>query len=133
MRRTAVSILLSIGALSLTVFSGCGDGDGGISISIQVDVSPESAIVVTGQTVEISAVVIEGGSSDVQWYVNDILSGNATVGTVTQANPTTYTAPATLPDPPTFDVKAVSTQDTSKFDTCTITLTQDIVLEVTPG
>jgi hypothetical protein len=30
-------------------------------------------------------------------------------------------------------VKAVSTEDETKFDTCTITLTQDIVVNVTPA
>jgi hypothetical protein len=86
----------------------------------------------TGQTLTITAVVIEGGSENVEWYVDDVLGGNTTVGTVTQANPTTYTAPAALPDPVTVVVKAVSTEDTTKFDTCTITLTQDIVVSVTP-
>jgi hypothetical protein len=87
----------------------------------------------TGQTFQITATVIEGDSEDVEWYVGEVLGGNTTVGTVTQANPTTYTAPAALPDPVTVVVKAVSTEDDTKFDTCTITLTQDIVVNVTPS
>jgi hypothetical protein len=126
-------MLLSLGAIGLAALGGCGgDDDGGVDIDVQVEVSPETATVGTGQSIAITAVVVEGDSEDVEWYVDDVLGGNATVGTVTQTNPTTYTAPAALPDPVTVVVKAVSTDDDSKFDTCTITLTQNVVVSVTP-
>ena len=134
MLRIGIRLLLGLVSIGLVTLAGCGgDDDGGVEIDIQVTVSPETATVGTGQTIAITAVVIEGDSEDVEWYVDDVLGGNNTVGTVTQANPTTYTAPAALPDPVTVVVKAVSTEDDTKFDTCTITLTQDIVVSVTPA
>ena len=124
---------LGIVLIGFMFMSGCGGDDGHVGITIQVDVSPKSATVDLGGTLQITAVVIEGSSSEVEWYVDDILGGNVTVGTVTQANPTTYSAPAVLPDPVTVVVKAVSTEDTTKFDTCTITIADEIVVDVSPG
>ena len=86
----------------------------------------------TGGTRVITATVIEGGSDDVLWYVNDIMGGNATVGTVTQTNPTTYTAPSTLPNPATYTapdevpmpdsvrVVAVARDNAAESDTCVV-------------
>jgi hypothetical protein len=126
-----VVCLLGFVLIGLMAVGGCGD-DGSVRISIQVDVSPESATVGIGGTLQIIATVVGGGSADIAWYVNDVVGGNATIGTVIQTNPTTYAAPATLPDTVTVVVKAEYAKDPTKFDTCTITLTRDVVVNVTP-
>jgi hypothetical protein len=105
------------------VLWGCGGDDGGGPNPVTgIDVSPGSATVVTGGSLELSVVVTGGDDDAVDWYVNDIPDGNATVGTVTVNSPATYTAPAVVPDPPTVVVKAVSRQNTRMTDTCLVTI-----------
>jgi hypothetical protein len=72
---------------------------------------------------EFNAVVTGGQSNTVDWYVGDVLGGNATVGTITQGNPATYTAPDGVPIPRTVVVRAVSKDDAAQSDSCEVTLT----------
>lgn len=44
------------------------------------------------------------GAAEFEWYVDNVLGGNATVGTITQETPATYTAPA---DPPAGGAVAI--------------------------
>jgi Tol biopolymer transport system component len=121
MRRLAFIAAL-ICSLSLVY---CGGGGGGSSntspAQVSVTVSPTSATVVVAQTQQFTARDQNGSAVAADWSVNDVMSGNATVGTVDISG--LYTAPATVPNPATVTVKGCSRTDSTKCGTATVTIT----------
>jgi len=91
--------------------------DSGVALSI----SPTSATVGTSNTVTFVATNTGTGTTGIVWLVNDIVGGNATVGTISAAG--LYTAPATVPAPATVTVKAQSSIDVTKTITALVTIT----------
>jgi hypothetical protein len=91
------------------------------AVSIKSDVAlslaPNSANLVPGASQVFTVSMTASGNPDtsVTWSVNGIAGGNATLGTISPAgsNSATYTAPATIPSPPTVNVKATSAADPS--------------------
>ena len=86
----------------MLVWTGCGGGlsTGGSSsesTSNGVTVTPPSATLRVGATTQFSAAVTGNTSQSVDWMVNDIAGGNATVGAVDTTGK--YTAPNSLPTP----------------------------------
>jgi hypothetical protein len=75
------------------------------------------------------------------WYVNNVLGGDEEVGTITQSNPATYTAPAAVPDDPhKVQIKAQWTELPiyQDFDSVTVVFTNKYVdagtgVDQTPG
>jgi hypothetical protein len=108
--------------LGLALMFGCGDDGGGPRPVTGVMVTPGKTDIEIGNSTEITAVVQGGESKNLTWYVNDVENGNTVFGTISENSPVTYTAPDILPYPATVTVKAVSTEDTSKYDTCDINL-----------
>jgi len=92
--------------------------------SAAVVVTPATASVQTGATRDFDA------NTPVNWYVNDVAGGNATLGTIYASG--MYTAPAAIPSPDTVTVKGVSKADNTKFDTSAVTITSAAV-NVKPG
>jgi hypothetical protein len=103
------------------LLAGCGD-DGGpepvLSLSLAVD---STGAEVCG-TLVITASVANGDPDMVAWYVDGVLGGNATTGTISQGNPATFTAPEAVPGVPTVTVRAVSQEDTTVSDSCRVTV-----------
>jgi|GEM_PF-5009477 len=97
----------------------------------EVTLSPGSASVLPDSTVQFAASVCEasqsiGGTlapvaaSGVDWTINGIPNGDASVGTI---NPTgLYTAPAWIPSDPLLIVKAISCEYPSKSDSAEVTV-----------
>jgi uncharacterized protein (DUF1800 family) len=86
---------------------------------VVVTVTPATANVRLSAKQDFGARVENTSNRAVNWYVNGIKGGNATIGSIDDAG--LYTAPAVLPSP-TVQIKAVSVHDTSKADTTTVTL-----------
>jgi uncharacterized protein (DUF1800 family) len=94
----------------------------GAAGQVSVQVIPPSAQITAGSTFQYrSAVNGAGGNTAVKWSINGILSGNATVGTISAGG--IYTAPATVPTPNTIQVTATSLADTTASASGTATLT----------
>ncbi len=92
-----------------------------VVVPVAVSVSPASVTLVAGVgTQAFTASVANASDTRVAWYVNDVVGGNATVGTITTAG--LYTAPAQRPDPATVTVKAVAVADVSKAGTASVTI-----------
>jgi hypothetical protein len=118
-------IILSI--VSLVFLGGCGGGMAS-TVSNQppapagVAVSPTSATIQAGGEQQFTATVSPiGANQAVTWSV----SGSSCAGTSCGMIDTTgkYTAPATVPNPPTVVVTARSVTDSTKADTATVTIT----------
>ncbi len=86
-----------------------------------VNVSPVSASIQAGGSVQFTATVTTSFSTTISWDVNDIQGGNSTVGTVSSTG--LYTAPATVPVPATVTVKAISSAETYPYGAAIVTIT----------
>jgi uncharacterized protein (DUF1800 family) len=87
---------------------------------VTVVTSPSSANVRAG-AVQIFTVVVTGTSNtSVTWEVNNVPGGNQTLGTVDDMG--NYTAPATLPNPNSVSVQAVSMANSSDMGSSAVTL-----------
>jgi len=88
--------------------------------SVAVALHPTSASVYTHGTQQFTATVTGATDTRVNWNVNGILGGNATIGTINAAG--LYTAPTSVPSPSSVTVAAISQADTSKTASATVTV-----------
>jgi hypothetical protein len=91
----------------------------------QVFISPAgTAYVQAGTELKLSGGVIGPADTAVDWQVNGIANGNSAVGTIAPGanNTAMYTAPATVPNPATVTIKAVSHAEPTHFTSCAVTL-----------
>ncbi len=97
---------------------------------VAVSVSPTTADVEVSKTATFTATVTGSTNKAVTWSV----VGGDTNGTITSAG--VYTAPATVPNPATVTVKAISQADNTKSATATVTVkpapVQAVTVAVTP-
>lgn len=96
---------------------------------VRVQVSPTSASVATGGSQRFAATVSDGTanvpSQAVTWAVNGVAGGNASLGTISSGG--VYTAPATLPNPPSVTVRATAVASPGASASATLTLTGPVV------
>lgn len=91
-----------------------------IDSGISVQVAPSPASVGTGESFPFVATVNGTSNTAVNWLVNDVAGGNATVGTISSTG--LYTAPSTPPSPATVTVRATSQADSSRSGTASVTV-----------
>ena len=97
------------------------------NISVTISPATVSVNVVTTQQFLDS---IQGGTNAVTiWKVNNITSGNDTVGRIDSNG--LYHAPVTVPSPATVNVTAVSFEDQNVFATSAVTITPAPVVTIT--
>jgi hypothetical protein len=92
----------------------------GLTVVTTVRVSPSAPTLSLNQTRQFAATVSGISDQSVTWFVDDLLGGNSTVGTISSAG--LYIAPGTLPSPQTVTVKAVSVGDPTKSGISTVTV-----------
>jgi len=104
------------------VIGGSGNsGNPGVSPpSITVSVTPNPATVRAGATQSFAATVTGTANLSVTWQVNGVTGGSTAAGTITSAG--VYTAPASLPNPNSVTVKAVSAADSGASGSSAVTL-----------
>lgn len=125
-------VLVVAVALLQLYLSACGGGGGSGSPSplaptiTSVTLSCSPSTVQTNQTSQCSATVYGTGNFDssVSWSVNDVPTGNSTVGTISSSG--LYSAPNRVPSPQTVTVKAVSRADSTKSATSSVTIWRTI-------
>ncbi|MFH1314502.1 MAG: DUF1565 domain-containing protein [Candidatus Eisenbacteria bacterium] len=115
----------------LALCQGCSSDSGGSGSGpnpVQsVSLDTHAMDVEAGYTAEITPTVTGGDNKTLAWYVNGIEDGNDVFGTISQNSPVTYAAPDTWPGPLPVEVKAVSVADTTKYDSCLVTVTFKII------
>ena len=114
MIRAAVGLVF----LAIILFvSSCGGGSATAPSSlITVKVTAPKTTVVVGQTLTFTATVTGTTNTAVTWSV----SGGASNGTISTTG--VYTAPPTVPNPPTVTVTAISQADPTKSGSATVTV-----------
>lgn len=98
------TFFLAFLALSLICISCSTVGSGSAPPPVTVIVKPNSAQPFIGSIVKFTAAVQNSSNSSVVWQVNGMTGGDSTHGTVDSNGQ--YTAPASVPNPPTVTVTA---------------------------
>ena len=97
-----------------------------------VAVSPTTASVAVGGTVQFTKSTNMLSPETVTWSVAGIAGGNSTVGTITTAG--LYTAPAAIPAPATLTVTATSTANPAPSASASVTVTAPVpTVKVVPN
>jgi uncharacterized protein (DUF1800 family) len=129
--RFAGALVLSFAILA---WSGCGGGlnatgSGSNSTSNGMTITPSSATLRAGDSVQFSAKVTGNTDQTVSWSVNGVPTGNLTVGTI---DPTgKYTAPLTLPTPNSVKIGATSAADKTLSATSSVALQNPVPIAQT--
>jgi Pro-kumamolisin, activation domain/Bacterial Ig-like domain (group 3) len=128
LRQKLVGLCLALAFMGFLV--ACGGGGSSTPPPpppISVSVSPGSVNTLypnlTGapaQTQQFTATVHNSTNQAVNWQVNGVAGGNATFGTIDASG--NYTAPATVPNPATFNVTAFAQADISKSGNASVTI-----------
>ena len=118
---TVSSAAVQIRAVSVADTNASGTASVVLDSGVVLSISPTGATLATGNSVTFTATNVGAGTTNINWLVNDIAGGNATVGTITPAG--VYTAPATVPAPATVTVKAQASIDVSKTVSALVTIT----------
>ncbi|MEO5656948.1 MAG: DUF1565 domain-containing protein, partial [Nitrospiria bacterium] len=101
--------------------------------AVKIAVLPSTASVLVGATQSFTAAISGLVDPAVRWSVNDIVGGQAGIGTMTQTNPAVYTAPASAPAGPVI-VKAAAMSDPSVAGTAAVTIMKaDLWVDVATG
>ena len=91
----------------------------------RLTLSPASASVQAGAPLQFTATVVSSDQHDDYLAVNNILGGNSTLGTVNSSG--LYMAPASVPNPATVTVKAISSAETYPYGAAIVTITAPAV------
>lgn len=118
--RFQFSRVVVVGLASLALAACGGDGGGHKAPRTGVSISPATAEVEVGKTVQFTAAVTGTANTAVTWSVAGIAGGNSTVGTITDNGE--YTAPLSVPSPSGLTILATSAADRTASDTATVTV-----------
>jgi hypothetical protein len=120
LRRAPLLILLGL----ILVHAGCGStGTKNTQPPpprITVSITPAAANVRVGATQPFSATVSGTTNESVNWTVNGVVGGNATIGTITSDG--LYSAPSALPTPNGITIEAVAAADATANASSDVTL-----------
>ena len=98
--------------------------------TVTVTIQPASASLFLGQTQAFQATVIGSTNANVTWQVNGVAGGSASAGTISSAG--FFTAPAILPSGANATVTAVSQANPKDSASVTVTLQDNIVVNLLP-
>ena len=118
--------------IAITHQLSCAGGGGSSSVNNNVDptpsvgitLSPPSAQIAVGASVQFLVTVLNAPNPAVNWQVNGIPGGNSSVGTITPSGAATasYVAPASVSSPLTVTVAAVLQSDSTKNGLAMVTI-----------
>ena len=113
-------------------------GNATVTDNIAVTLSPGSASLALSGTQVFTATIGNTTNKVLNWYVNGVLNGNPTQGTLTACTTVapwkcTYTAPPVdVPSPNPAVIKVASVADPSKFAAANVTVTDNIAVTLSP-
>jgi YD repeat-containing protein len=117
---TSVPLGALTGAITVTTPPGTATSPQPFRVLGLLTVSPAAAVLVPNGTQQFTALEAGTATAEVTWAVNGIGGGDATVGTVSSTG--LYTAPATVPSPPTLTVTA------TLFDDATVSASAEVAI-----
>src|SRR6202790_4862333 len=133
MPSTGSLVFLFVGSLAVLSCVSCG-GSGSSSTTtttVTVNITPTTAIVGLGGTEQFTCLESGNANTSVTWEVDDVLNGNATVGTISKTG--LYTAPTTFSTPSTVTVTCIAQADTTATANVPVTLSSGVTVSVAPA
>jgi hypothetical protein len=127
--KIARSALPSISLFAALWLAACGGGSTTSSsnpstpstpTTTSVTVSPSTANIHAGDSLQFTATVTGNSNTAVNWAVNGTASGSSSTGTISTTG--NYTAPSTLPNPNTLTVTATSAASSSATSSSAVTI-----------
>ncbi len=114
--------IVSIAGLLLAVLAicGCGHIQSSSQQNVTLLVDPASASVQISKTLKFTVQVSNTSNTAVTWQVNGVTGGDSSHGTIDATG--TYTAPKTVPVPPTVTITAISQAQPTVLDTAQVTV-----------
>lgn len=113
-------VLFATAVFLVATLSACGGGNN-TNNTPMVTVSPATANVQEGSTLQFTATVANSTNTAVNWVVNGIAGGNATVGTISSTG--LYTAPSVVPSPASVTVTATLQANSGVSGNAIVTIT----------
>lgn len=101
-----------------------------ITPNVVVSVAPSTAQVTTGQQKQFTATVTGSNNTNVTWSLGGSGCSGKACGAISTSG--MYTAPSSVPNPPTVTVTATAQADPSKHATATVTVLAPIAVTVAP-
>src|ERR1700756_1886907 len=101
----------------------------GPSVVTVVSQSTQASVSLS-QSQQFQATVTGTTNKSVTWFAGGVAGGNLTIGTISPSG--LYTAPSTMPSPPTVTVTASSNADSSTTASAVVTLTGGITIGISP-
>lgn len=89
---------------------------------IGITLTPAAANVLIGESLQLTATVLNASDHRVIWTLSGAGCGGATCGTISDGG--LYTAPPSVPTPPFVTIRATAAEDTSKSASATITIVE---------
>ena len=124
-RAATLASLLVVAACGILLTS-CTVVRNGSEVALPViTLSPTTASVQAGAPLQFSATVVSLFSTTITWAVNNIPGGNSTLGTITSSG--LYMAPASVPNPATVTVEAISSAENYPYGSALVTITPSAV------
>ena len=116
-KSSALPLLCILSALTAFVVSGCNSSCGGFvpcvpscassgtCVPTALTITPQSVILAAGSTAQFHASVANQTNQTVTWEVNNVIGGNAALGTITSSG--LYTAPSNTVSPLSVQIGAI--------------------------
>jgi hypothetical protein len=126
--RIANLLLLTVFCSAAIAMPGCAGVTSTGPAVVTIALLPTQVSVPLSQSQQ--AIVTGTSNKSVTWFAGGIAGGSATAGTISPSG--LYTAPSSMPSPPTVTVTASSNADSSATASAVVTLTGGIVIEISP-
>ena len=115
------AVLAAVAAMVVMTLSACGGGGTPPPPGPSVTVSPATANVQEGNSLQFTAAVTGTSSTAVNWQVNGVTGGSAATGLINSSG--LYTAPILVPSPASVTITAVLQSDSSLSSNAIATIT----------
>lgn len=122
---------VSVQAVSVANDNSVGTATVTLRQAVGITITPTTATVDAGQSLQFNASVTNATNTAVTWSVNGANGGSAALGTISASG--VYTAPATFPGLNQVTVTATSQADPNEAASAVVALTQPVGVSVTPA
>lgn len=122
---------VSVQAVSVANDNSVGTATVTLRQAVGISITPTTATVDAGQSLQFNATVTNATNTAVNWSVNGTTGGSASVGAISASG--VYTAPGTFPGLSQVTVTATSQADPNESASAVVTLAQPVGVSVTPA
>ncbi len=113
-------MLSGVALVVVVTLAACGGGGGGNNNTPMVTVTPATANLQEGSTLQFAATVTNS-SSGVNWLVNGVAGGSGATGTISSSG--LYTAPVVIPSPASITITAQLQSSSTVSSNAVVTIT----------